>query len=89
MSAEQATGWFDFFLNVINQPMHVILIIVIAVQWYALIILGRRVISLGLKFVRTRLLLAMHIEKTELMSLDDAEDRADRMITRGKLHRDG
>lgn len=87
MSAETATGWFEFFLNVINQPLHVILLIIIAVQWYALIILGRRVIGLGLKFVRTRLLLAMAIEKADEITLDEAEDRAERMIDRGAFRR--
>lgn len=85
MSAQEATSWFNFVLHVMNQPLHVILIIGLLVQWYGLFKIGTRYIELGRKFMRTKLLMAMVIADKDGTNLDVAEDRVEVMIERGRV----
>lgn len=83
MGSNEVNEWFDLFLKIADQPLNVILMFIILVLSYGLYRMSREYLLVSKKQIRTGLLLAMVISSDKDIKIEEAEDRAERMISRG------
>jgi len=89
ISPAQANAWIDVIANFVAQPISVILIVVVSLQWYALYHLGGSYITQGIRITRIRLLYAFKIMEQEKVTLKEAEEKADHIIYKGRIPHEG
>ena len=76
--------WLDLIANIASQPLSVILIIVVSVQWYALYRLAGSYIIQGISIRRLKLIFAFTIMEKENIFLNEAEARVEDIVDKNK-----
>ncbi len=84
ISPTEIAKWLDLVANLSSQPLSVILIVVVAIQWYALYRLAGSYLMQGIRNTRLKLVLAFNIMEKENIMLKEAEGRVDDIAYKGK-----